>query len=280
MPTLTRLALASLSALAASVVFAQEEPPATSAAPRFVIPPDINNHQTIVSAPAAARPIRVAMYEGPGAPGVDNVEASARQLPGVRISRVKADDIATTDLSAHFDVIVFSGGSGSRQGNAIGEAGRENVRNFVSKGGGYVGVCAGAYLACANFSWGLGILDARTASSKWRRGQAFLDLKLEQAGEPLFGSVSAPFKVRYNNGPILVPAGRDDIPDYTPVATFLTEIAKNDTPAGIQVGSPAMAVGTFGEGRVFVSSPHPENTPGLENMIPRALLWAAGSAGE
>ena len=35
----------------------------------------------------------------------------------------------------------------------------------------------------------------------------------------------------------------------------------------------------YGKGRVFISSPHPENTPGLEHLIPRGILWAAGKAG-
>jgi hypothetical protein len=270
------LSLAALALHAVPSLRAQGETPEASPPKRFVIPPDINGHKTIVAAPAAPRSLRVAMYEGPGAPGVNNVEAGARQLPGVQITRLSAEDVGTVDLSSRFDVIVFSGGSGSKQGNAIGETGRAKVREFVRNGGGYLGVCAGAYLACTNFDWGLAILDARTASPKWRRGQAFLDLKIEPAGEPVFGAVTEPFKCRYNNGPILVPAGRDDIPDYTTAATFLTESALNDTPVGIQIGSPAMALGTFGKGRVFVSSPHPENTPGLEQMIPRALLWAAG----
>ena len=278
MQKLARLVLATL-LLPVGFALAQDEAPAS--APRFVIPPDINGHQTIVApAPAVQRPVRVAMYAGPGAPGVNNVENSARQLAGVEITRVSAEEVASLDLASRFDVIVFSGGSGSAQGNAIGEAGREKVREFVRNGGGYLGVCAGAYLACTNYSWSLGILNARTVSPKWRRGQAFLDLKIETGGEEVFGSVAAPFKCRYNNGPILKPAGREDLPDYVTVATFLTEIAKNDTPVGVQVGSPAMALGTFGKGRVFVSSPHPENTPGLENMIPRALLWAAGDAAE
>ena len=65
----------------------------------------------------------------------------------------------------------FSGGSGSRQANTIGLAGRENVQRFVKAGGGYVGICAGAYLACAGFNWGIGILNAKTPSSLWERGQ-------------------------------------------------------------------------------------------------------------
>ena len=31
-----------------------------------------------------------------------------------------------------------------------------------------------------------------------------------------------------------------------------------------------------GKGRVFISSPHPENTPGVQNFITRAVLWVCG----
>jgi hypothetical protein len=274
------LALLGATLTLACPLHAQDEPAASAAAKPFVIPPDINGLKTIVAAPESVRPLRIALYDGPGAgdAGVDNVEARARELAGTVITRLTPAEIGTAALSARFDVIVFSGGSGSAQSKAIGEAGRENVREFVKNGGGYVGVCAGAYLACAGFEWGLGILDARTVSSKWRRGRTFLDIELSPAGRELFGPVDGTFKVRYANGPVIKPLKRDDIPDYTPISTFRTEIAENDTPAGVQIGSPAQAIGTFGMGRVFVSSPHPENTPGLENMIPRALLWSAGAA--
>jgi hypothetical protein len=261
----------------APVVRAQDDDGAAKPRPRFVMPPDVNGLKTIVPAPDISRPVRIAIYDGPGSgdSGVDNVEARARQLDGAVITRLSPAEVGTVDLTGRFDVIVFSGGSGSAQSKAIGDAGRTNVREFVRNGGGYVGVCAGAYLACAGFDWGLGVLDARTVSSKWRRGQAVLELGPTEAAGDLFGSLPPSFKVRYNNGPILKPLGRADIPDFTPVTLFLTETAENDTPVGVQIGSPAQAIGTFGKGRVFVSSPHPENTPGLEHMIPRALLWSA-----
>ena len=84
------------------------------------------------------------------------------------------------------------------------------------------------------------------------------------------------FKVRYHNGPILKPDDRTDIPAYTTMTIFKNEVADNGAPAGVQVNSPAHVISTFGKGRVFISSPHPENTPGLENFIPRGIFWAAG----
>lgn len=258
----------------ASVHAQEEEKPEKT---KFVVPPDVNGNKTVIALPEKTRPIKVGVYSGPGAPqsSVDAVVKVMKPFTEATTVILSGEEIGTLNLSA-YDVLVFPGGSGSGQSKGIGEAGLKNVREFVNNGGGYVGICAGAYLACSNFSWGLGILNAGTVSSKWRRGQAILDLEMTEAGKPLLGDVPGVFKVRYNNGPILKPWTRTDLPAYTPLALFRTEVAKNDTPVGVQVNSAAQAIGTFGKGRVFVSSPHPEGTPGLENLIPRGVFWAAG----
>jgi type 1 glutamine amidotransferase len=198
-----------------------------------------------------------------------------KAYPQISVVKLSGEEIGRLNLGA-YDVLVFPGGTGSGQAKGIGEAGAKNVREFVSNGGGYVGICAGAYLACSNFSWGLGILNAGTVSTKWRRGQAMLDLETTSDAAPVLGEVKGLFKVRYNNGPILKPWTRTDLPSYTTLSVFRTEVAKYGSPEGVQVNSPAQAIATFGKGRVFVSSPHPENTPGLENLIPRGIIWAAG----
>jgi hypothetical protein len=247
----------------------------------FVIPADINGLKTIVAPPQKNKPLKVAIYDGKGASddGIENMVERIKSIPQASVTLVKATDWSTIDLRP-FDVVVFSGGSGSIQAEAIGEAGLNNVREYVRGGGGYVGVCAGAYLACSNFKWALGILNAETVSSKWKRGQAFVDLELTDEGRKLLGDVKGTFKVRYHNGPIIKPAERTDVPAYKPVTVFRSEIAEYGSPVGVMVNSPAQAIGTFGKGRVFISSPHPENTPGLENLIPRGVLWAAGVDGE
>lgn len=260
----------------AFTLHAQTIAPKPKAAP-FVIPPDINGLKTIIAAPVKTKPIKVAIFDGKGAlgDGIQSVEDRIKSLPQVSVTRVKAEDWATIDLQA-FDLVAFTGGSGKAQAESIGEEGRKNVREYVRGGGGYLGVCAGAYLACSNFSWGLGILNASTVSSKWQRGKAFMDAELTADGRKLFGEVTGTFKVRYGNGPIIQPAGRTDLPAYTTVTFYRSEIAENGTPVGIMVNSPAQTMSTFGKGRVFISSPHPENTPGLEHLIPRAVLWATG----
>jgi putative intracellular protease/amidase len=233
-------------------------------------------------AAADERPLRVALYadEGAGDRGIETVEAQLKEQ-GHEVIRVKGSEIAEGILSPEFDAVVFTGGSGSRQGNTLGEEGRENVRQFVSEGGGYVGICAGAYLACTGFSWGVGVLDARTVSPRWRRGRGMIEVEVTPAGEEVSGIPAGTHLIRYANGPILTPHGRDDIPPFETVAFFRTEVAENDTPVGIMIGAPAIARGEFGKGRVVVTSPHPESTDGLDGTFaPAAVRWAsAGRVG-
>ena len=64
--------------------------------------------------------------------------------------------------------------------------------------------------------------------------------------------------------------------EYEVLAMFRSEVAKNNTPAGIMVNSPAIAAGHCGKGRVLFISPHPEQSRGMEDLVCRAVLWAAG----
>ncbi len=284
LPSMKTLCLIACLGLAIGTTRAEEaapKAPAKAALKPVVIPPDLNGHRTVIAPPAHPAPVRIAIFEGSGAPdsGIANVCARVEGLPGATIDRLKPDQIAGGALSG-YDVVVFSGGSGSAQAKSLGDEGRERVREFVRNGGGYVGICAGAYLACSNFSWGLGILNASTVSSKWMRGSGFVEMEVTVDGAPILGPVEGVCLVRYNNGPILKPGDRADLPAYKPLALFRTEVAKNGTPVGVMVHSPAQAAAPFGRGRVFVSSPHPENTPGLEHLIPRGILWAAGKLQE
>ena len=265
----------------ATVTSAPPQQTASQPAPKFVIPPDANGHRTVIARLEPPRPLRVMVYSGPGAPqsGVDHVVDVLKPFPQVTVTVSPPESFATL-TPAQCDVVVFPGGSGSGQSKGLGENGLQRVREFVGQGGGYVGICAGAYLACSNFSWGLGILNAGTVSSKWRRGQAMLDLEATQDAVPVIGEVEGRFKVRYNNGPILKPWTRADLPPYTTLTFFRNEVAKYGSPEGVQVNSPAHVIAPFGKGRVFVSSPHPENTPGLEHFIPRGVFWAAGEKKE
>jgi len=219
--------------------------------------------------------IKVAVYDDKGATGkgIPCVTDIAGKTADIKLTRLKGADIAAGGLKG-YDLVVFTGGSGSAEAAGLGEKGREEVRDFVRNGGGYVGICAGAYLACTGFEWGVGVLNARTVSPKWRRGQG--EVKI---GGEAFGRKLVDQGIRYSNGPIIKADARKDLPEFETLVTFRTELAENDTPVGVMVNSPAMVRSTFGLGRVFTSSPHPEQTAGLEPMVEEAMRWAARSKG-
>ena len=226
---------------------------------------------------AADRPvIKVAVYDDKGATGkgIPSVEAILGQTADIKLTRLKGADIANGGLQG-YDLVMFTGGSGSAEAAGLGEKGREEVRDFVRHGGGYVGICAGAYLACSGFEWGLGVLNAKTVSPKWRRGQGEVKIDGQAFGEKL-----ADRAIRYANGPIIKADVRKDLPDFEVLVTFRSELALNDTPVGVMVNSPAMVRANYGLGRVFTSSPHPEQTAGWEPLVEKAVRWTARSKGE
>lgn len=229
--------------------------------------------------PKLSRELQLAIYQTPNSSntGMHMIRRRVELLAGVRVTELAPAEFATNDLS-RFDVVVFGGGSGSKQADQIGGPGRAAVRKFVADGGGYLGICAGAYLACKGFDWGIGLLDARTVSPKWVRGRARLELELSDAGREVFGDVRGRFFVSYNNGPVIQPLGDESLPDYEVLAWFRTEANGKESPRGVMVDSPAVVRATFGKGRIITISPHPEGTAGLENFIPRAVAWLAGPA--
>jgi len=232
------------------------------------------NPPAIFADPAA--PIRVALYDDGGSmgKGVPAVREILDHTGGFEITVFKAADLANGVLDKK-QVVIFTGGSGSKQGNTIGDAGRETVRKFVEDGGGYLGICAGAYLACSKFTWSLGLLDAQTVSQKWRRGKGDVQIEVTASGHDITALPTGTHAVLYDNGPILKPAGRTDLSPYEALAFFRTEMAENGTPVGVMVNSPAVVDGHFGKGRVLISSPHPEQTPGLEALVGHAVRWLA-----
>jgi putative intracellular protease/amidase len=82
--------------------------------------------------------------------------------PRFHLHDVTVDDIRGGKL-AGMEVLIHPGDSGGGQGRALGEEGRQAVREFVEAGGGYAGLCAGAYLATCDYDWSLHILDQNGA---------------------------------------------------------------------------------------------------------------------
>lgn len=183
-----------------------------------------------------------------------------------------------------FDVVVFPGGSGSKQGKAIGEDGRENLRQFVRDGGGVLGICAGAYLCTSHYDWSLQLMNAsvfnqsmevpgKGRKSMWFRGPSTkVDVELTVRGAAVLG-LAGTQSVRYQNGPILSPGENPSLPEFETWAFFRSENGIYEAQKNTMVGTPAIVTAEYGQGRVIAISPHFESTVGCESVILRALQY-------
>lgn len=233
----------------------------------------------LVSRAQAEDGIQVAVFEGPGVGKSVNDLLKALNTSEDRmvVQRVTANQIKDGILT-EFDVLIHPGGSGSGQGKALGDKGRRMVRAFVDGGGGFLGICAGSYLATNQYSWSLNLIDAKVVDRlHWARGNGIVELKLSPIGRSFFGYHDE-VDIHYGQGPLLARREWDDplVPDYQSLACFNTEIAENGAPEGIMVGTSAIVRARYGAGSVFCFSPHPELTGGCEFMIGNAVRWLAG----
>lgn len=218
--------------------------------------------------------VHVGVYidEGAGRSANDLLGALAK-FERVTVTKLDADEIRGGNL-AGLDILIQPGGSGGGQGRHLGKAGREEIRGYVRDGGGFIGICAGAYLASAHYDWSLNILDAKVIDTKhWNRGKGSVQIALTDIGKDAFQLNRSDVSIYYAQGPLLAPGSRADIADYQTIATFETEIAKNGAPVGVMKGTTAIASGQYGSGRVLCFSPHPEMTDNLESFVLHAINY-------
>lgn len=225
--------------------------------------------------------VSVAIYDHTGKPkakGPTNLERLLTADAGFETRRVSAEAIRDGVLG-EADVVIFPGGSGGAQARRLEEEGREAVRRFVRGGGGYVGICAGAYLASSQYEWSLDLLRARVIDRKhWARGTGVVEVSLAEEAHGVLGVGGETAEVYYGQGPLLAPSIEPGLEPYTALALYETEIAKKGAPEGVMKGTTAIASGEFGAGRVLAISPHPEKSQGPHGFIVSGVMWAAGGA--
>lgn len=243
----------------------------------IVAPPEKPEQKQSSVEPGEGKPIKVGVYQGAGtSDSRAKLVTLLSKQPNLSVCDLTVDDIRAGKWQ-DVQVLIHPGGSGGGQGKALGEEGRKSVREFVSSGGGFVGICAGAYLASADYDWSLHILDAKVVDRQhWNRGFGTVELTLSPSGRDFFETDREQLSIYYHQGPLLAPANNPDIDDYSDLAKFETEIVKNGASEGVMKGCTAIASGKFRKGRVLGISPHPELTTGEEGLLLRGIRWAAG----
>jgi uncharacterized lipoprotein YddW (UPF0748 family) len=174
--------------------------------------------------------------------------------------------------------VLIPGGGGASIAKALGEKGLKNIEKFVANGGGYVGICAGAYLPIKgywnNLTRALEIVNAEAVDiDHWNRGSGKVELKIVNR-HPIFEGVKNPFYLNYYSGPVLKPAHLP-LPPYKTLAVFKTDLHENGAKAGEMLNKTAILEALYRKGKIILFSPHPELTPGKEQMLTKAMLYVS-----
>lgn len=223
-------------------------------------------------------PVRIAIGDHTETPtkGAANLMAILTQEAGFDTQCIKPGELAAGAL-ADFDVIIMPGGSGSAQSRRLGPEGCREIQSFVDAGGGYVGICAGAYLASSQYTWSLNLINARVFDRiHWARGKGEVCVKLKDQAEALFDTTEKSLAVHYAQGPLLLPDDQDDLPAYEVLATYESEVALKGAPGQAMVDTHAIIRANYGNGRVICFSPHPETPGGPNGLIVAGVRWACG----
>ncbi|OYT12520.1 MAG: biofilm PGA synthesis protein PgaB [Bacteroidetes bacterium 4572_114] len=229
-----------------------------------------------VSTKSTTNKIQVGVFSGSGASTICIMETlEALKLDsGICGRRVSPIDIQLGVLDS-MDVLIFPGGSGSKEYNGLGQTSASIVQQFAKKQGkGVVGICAGGFLFATTEGYpSLEIIRAKTIRDHYNRGRGLISIGLSNDGKKIFPELAEfdTLFVQYYDGPIY------EILDSAKInvtAQINSDIAthKND-PKGVTPDKPAFLTTNYGQGKVFVSVGHPESTPGMRWMVPRMARW-------
>lgn len=218
----------------------------------------------------STKTIRILIYNGNGAitscvNGVVTALTSANNnnlVPGYRFTYGKSTSI-TSSILANYDLLVMPGGSSGYTYIHSSRISSSAIKNFISSGHGYLGICAGAYAGSKYVGgsgtsyngWGV----APHVSSKVYNHEGNLQVSTTSIATQLLGS-SGTLTLAHYNGPAFYGSG------FTRFANYAS---------GTNSGYAAIVGDTYGNGRTVLSGPHPELSPTNYTLLDQLIVWAA-----
>lgn len=222
--------------------------------------------------------INVGVFDGNGASQIcvlETIEA-LKVDSGIHTIEISASSIMNGALD-NLDVLVFPGGSGSKEYNNLGLLAANKVRTFAGQDDkGIVGICAGGYLLASTPDYAsLQLLPVHSIRKYYNRGRGLISFSTNKEGDKIFPELSSMEEsfLQYYDGPMYE---NIDSSIFVTIATINTDIAtKKGFPHGVSLGKPAFGIAEYGKGRVIMTIGHPEATSGMRWMVPRMARWAA-----
>jgi glutamine amidotransferase-like uncharacterized protein len=213
----------------------------------------------------------VCVYAGSGAVLAKDVEVALDKL-AMPYREMDERDIRSGRLE-DCSLLIVAGGYTAKYVDALGEEGFEQIREFVAGGGGYIGICAGAYIAARNVEVpgrppGLGIIEIE---NERKAGQGIRTITIAKPEHPVVKGYTGGVDIWYQNGPMMR-AGEGV-----------------ETLAIYEEGGAAIVCSTYGYGKVVIFSPHPEGSleggvnpeeAGTLRLLKSAVVFASKPEGQ
>ena len=223
-------------------------------------------------------PLKVGVYADRGPSGIGAVEwfRLVDESPDMELHLLDGEAVRDGALDG-LDLLIMPGGSSVTEFQTLGSNGVERMKAFVRNGGGYVGTCAGCCL----------LMDGprhRARMMPWDSSGAeghtmFPTINVNAKGAKALGIKSGPHVMRYHGGPFLQPTTNVIADAHMELwGTFDAEATLKGriNPKKRMYGAGAIVGGTYGKGRVFVTSAHPEYFNGTLYVIEAALKYVTG----
>lgn len=227
----------------------------------------------------AAKPLRVGVFVDAGArESVFAFSQLAALSPDCTASYLDGAAVRAGALSG-VDVLLMSSGSSVDISASLGEAGRAALERYIREGGAYLGSCDGALLMMeAEKHKGLGIVPFRCVEAS-PRGGATMRTVWAKCAKEMAGITPGYHTTTYHCGPVMAPCeGHSRLGDFTVMARFggnvLTTKIDPDCPS--MGGYASCVAGTYGRGRVWVFSDHPEANPNKMHLVVGGIQYLTG----
>ncbi|MBQ9431024.1 MAG: hypothetical protein IJU44_05685 [Kiritimatiellae bacterium] len=222
--------------------------------------------------------LRVAVYVDRGARNIGAfrwLELTAR-AKGVAATPVDGAAVRSGALNAA-DVLVMPGGSSVEESRSLGPEGREIVKAFVRRGGGYVGTCAGCCLLMESSKGHPNMLHMIPFKFGPSGGKADMSVAFGARVTELAGIKKGAVKIRYSEGPVPLPSTEVTDARVEVVATYNGDINTQGEKARPSMAGQAAAIaGTYGKGRIFVLTVHPESDEDDHYILKGAFSFLTG----
>jgi len=211
--------------------------------------------------------VDVAYYNGDGAWNIsETILSNMTEWMGCSFTTVRGQDIQDGCLD-DYDVLMWPGGHYPAYWDEVGLEGKAEIQEFVSEGGGYLGICAGAYYAADYMVWmddaaypppdykvegdelnldlfpGVAHGPIFEIADRPDPGWAMTEINIVDQTHPITESMPNPMTMLYAGGPYLEPYDNASV----------SILGEYDI-----TGTAAIVACAYEEGRVFLIGPHGE----------------------